>query len=33
MTWTERWIFTLDGDAQAPWQVASAGDAPATLTR
>ena len=27
-SWTERWTFALDGDEQAPWQVASAGDAP-----
>lgn len=30
-TWTERWTFTLDGDDQAPWLVASAGDAPVTV--
>ena len=27
-SWTERWTFTLDGDGEAPWLVASAGDAP-----
>jgi hypothetical protein len=26
--WTERWTFSLGDDAQAPWQVTSAGDAP-----
>jgi predicted lipid-binding transport protein (Tim44 family) len=27
-SWTERWTFSLGDDAQAPWQVTSAGDAP-----